>query len=291
MEQVIYADVLIFLNTVITFILLLTVKQFSGAETGAGRLILGSAVGGLYSLILLAPQMNFFLTLLTKTAIAVTITCISFKVTTFKKLFRSLLLFLGASFLYAGVMYTLSYVPGTGFLTVNNGYGYVNLSMTSLIFISVVLYGVISILKKRFFLPKEEDMIYDFTLTFRGREVSGKALLDSGNNVRDVYSEREVLIVSANLIEELTGMEVKNDVAEMTAQGLSVRLLPVKSLSSHKLLPAFTAEKAVVYDDGIRKEVKNPCVAVTQDILGGEKYRALIGNKFFERSDIACLQK
>ena len=60
MQQVIYVDVLIFLNTIITFIILLTTVEISGVSPKTFRLLTGSLLGGIFSLIILAPEMNVF---------------------------------------------------------------------------------------------------------------------------------------------------------------------------------------------------------------------------------------
>lgn len=278
MQHVIYADVLIFLNTVITFLLLLTVKQFTGAMTGAGRLTLASFAGGCYSLIILAPQMNVFLMLLTKAAMCVSIVFIAFKAKSLKKMAKCSLLFLAFSFLYAGIMYSLSFVLDSSYFSVNNGSVYFDLSVYSLIVISAVIYTVIWFLRKRFFTPSPEDMIYCADISYRENTVKVKALLDSGNSVRDIYTGKPVIILSSSSAESLTGQKLP----ELPGEGdIPLRLIPVNSLSSKKLLPAFTAEKAVIFCDNGDREIKAPCVAVTEDSLGGEKYQALISCDIF----------
>ncbi|MCH5198198.1 MAG: sigma-E processing peptidase SpoIIGA [Oscillospiraceae bacterium] len=278
MQQVIYADVLIFLNTVITFLLLLTVKQFTGASAGAGRLLIASFAGGVYSLIILAPKMNIFLMLAAKAAMCVSIVFIAFKAGSIRKMAKSALLFLAFSFLYAGIMYSLSCLFDTSFFSVNNGSVYFDLSVYSLIIISAVIYAVIRVLRKRFFTPSPEDMIYSADIFYRGSSVKVNALLDSGNSVKDIYTGKPVIILSAERAKCLTGVNLP----DVPGEGdIPIRLLPVNALSSKKLLPAFTADSAVIFCDSISREVKGPCVAVTDNELGGEKYQALISGDFF----------
>ena len=290
MQQVIYVDVLIVLNTVVTFILLLSVRQFSGCETGPARLIVASVVGGVYSLIILAPPMNLILTLLTKAAVGASITYIAFRTRKLRQMLRSLFLFLGMSLLYGGVLYAVT-LTGSGFVTYQNGFGYMELSLPGIVALCVALYLVILLLRKKVFRPKTDEAVYTVELFFRERCVRIPALLDTGNNLQDVYGGREVILLSASEAEALAGVPVTDDVEAMQAAGLSVRLLPVSALSAARLLPAFTADSAVVYDDARRTVVEAPCVAVTTDDLGGERYRALIGSAFFERREGLCLKK
>lgn len=287
MQQVIYVDVLIVLNTVITFILLLCVRQFTGCATGSGRLVAASLVGGVYSLIILAPPMNLFLTLLTKAAVGLSIAYIAFRATRLRHILRSGLLFLGMSFLFAGVLYAVT-LTGTNRLTYNNGFGYMELSLPALVALCVALYLVILLLRKKVFLAKEQDAVYRMELFYKENSFRGSALLDTGNGLRNAYSDSEVILLTEDAAKSLTGFRVTADVAKMSDLGLPVRLLPVKALSAEKLLPAFTAEKLIVYDEGVRREVQSPCVAVTDDPLGRERYQALLSGSFFERREYVC---
>ena len=73
MKQIIYVDVLVVLNTVVTFIMLLTTAAVTGVKNSVGRLLIGAVTGGLFSLILLAPEMSVPCVLLTKAAMAVSL--------------------------------------------------------------------------------------------------------------------------------------------------------------------------------------------------------------------------
>ena len=279
MQQVIYADVLIFINTVITFILLLSVKAFAGVRTEAGRMFLASLIGGVYSLIILAPKMHFLLLLLAKTGMCVSIVFIAFRVRSARKMLRCAVSFLIVSYLYAGVMYAFSYFFQNEFLVVNNGASYFQMRASSLIGITVLLYGVLLLLKKTVFRTKQSDLLYDITIVLGTREISVKALLDTGNSLRDVYTGKPVLILTAGKAESLIGVRVPFDYNEVFAGERTVcfRLLPVRTLNGEKVLPAFTAECVRISGAQTVSDRRNVCIAVTDHPLGQEKYQALIG--------------
>ena len=282
MQQVIYVDILVFLNTVVTFILLLTVRRFTGAPTSTGRLVLASFVGGIFSLVLLAPEMGLPAQIAVKTAVCVSITLLAFRICGVRLFLRTLALFLGVSFFYAGVIWGLTRLSDSAFLTYSNGYGYVDVSFTTLIVLSVLLYLVIVGLQKTVFRPKGDPTIFHLVLYFGDRVFEGNALWDSGNDVKDVYEGGDVVVLDRPSARLLTGIEISEDVGEMVSRGLRVRLLPVRSVNGEKLLPAFTADRAVVHNEVRSREVLRPCVAVSREALGGADYQALIGRRFFE---------
>lgn len=275
MLQVVYADELVFLNTVVNFVLLLTVRLFTGAETGTGRLVCASLAGGAYSLILLAPEMGWLPMLLTRTAMCVSLVFLAFRLRSLRSMMRCTLLFLGVSFLYAGVFFWLSRVAG-GFFTMRNGVGYFDPGLGLLLAGSVGLYYLIRWIRKTFFRFRSADMVYEMALTRDRTTVKTHALLDSGNHARDPFFHRPVIIVTESVAARLTGVREPSRFGTEETRDARFRLLPVSSVGEETLLPAFTADKAVLRRDGIVREVPSPCVAVTRDPLGGERYEALI---------------
>ncbi len=280
--QVIYADVLIFLNTVITFILLLTVKAFAATKAGPVRFALASFVGGVYSLIIFAPKIHFLLLLLARAAMCVSITFIAFHVRNIRMMLRCASLFLLISFLYAGIIYAFNYFFQSEFLIVNNGAAYFQMSAVSLILLSAAVYGVMFLLRRTLFRYRREDMIFDVSITFLQRDISVKALMDSGHSVRDAYTGKPVIILTAERASALTGLQPD---AELSAWAnadarLCFRLLPVHALGADQFLPAFLAEKVSIHGKDTTREFGRVCIAVTKDPLGKKRYQALISEDF-----------
>ena len=283
MKQVIYVDVLIFLNTVITFFLLITIKRFTCVKTSAPRLMIASAVGGVYSLILLAPKLNFFVMLLAKSAMGVSIVYIAFRSKKTFQLIKCIALFLIFSFLYAGVVFSVQSIFNTNYIIVKNGSVYFNVTVYSLIIISAFVYCAIWILQNKIFRIRNDDMIYDVVIHFAGREISVRALMDTGNSLRDIYTNQPVIILNEKQAKTLT-LQTIGPTPELleTAKkaGLPLRILPVHALSGNTLLPAFTADRAEIIGENTRKTFKSVCVAVTNDQMGLDKYQALINDAF-----------
>ena len=121
-------------------------------------------------------------------------------------------------------------------------------------------------------------MLHDLELGLGEKRVSARALLDSGNHVRDLYYGRPVIIVSepvaAGLLDRVPGLETPSADHAAAPQ---FRLLPASSVGGETLLPAFTADYAEVAGEETRRRIPSPCVAVARDALGGEKYAALLG--------------
>ena len=64
MKEVIYIDVLIAVNLFINYFLIISTAKFLHLKTQKSRLILGEILGGIYSLYILLPPTNFFVSLI-----------------------------------------------------------------------------------------------------------------------------------------------------------------------------------------------------------------------------------
>lgn len=281
MEHVIYADVLVFLNTAVTFMILLAVRDLVRTQTSVGRLIAGAFTGGVYSLIILAPPMNILYILLTRTVMGLTIILISFREKQPRRIIRILLIFFAATFSLAGITYCASgIVPGM--ITSNNGAGYIDISSGTLIIITVVCYLCVYFLRKKLFITVQRDNIYPVRITDGEKTVELCALYDSGNSLCDMYTGKPVIIISVEKARLIAG-RVLDDYYEkgfVTASGgeIKLRLLPAGTIAGDKLLPAFSVSKAEIECNGRNISVSSPTLAVSDKGFENGRYSALIND-------------
>ena len=276
----VYADVLVFLNTVLTFIILLSVKVFSGCNSTMLRITSASVIGGFYSLILLVPPLHLLILFISKAAVSILIISTAFALKRVNQIIKYGTLFFLVSYLYAGVIYAANLYFNSNYITVNNGTVYYNLSLYSLILISVAVYIVLLIIKKKILRYNHRDMIYDLTIHAKGKEIQLKALFDTGNSVKDIYFDLPVIIMNEKNIFMLFGeINMCEDTLSYLHKKVPVRLLPIASISGEAYLPAFTADRAVICGNTENRTFNNVCVALTKDPLGYEKYQALINER------------
>ena len=282
MKQIIYVDVLVVLNTVVTFIMLLTTAAVTGVKNSVGRLLIGAVTGGLFSLILLAPEMSVPCVLLTKAAMAVSLVCISFRIRDLKRFVISIILFLCTNLFYAGVMYGVDCFFSPRFISTKNGFSYFNIGTFGIIALCIAVYAAVKLIR-RFILPdSRKPHVYDIEIIGGGRSVRTKALLDTGNSVKDICGG-DVIIVDTDVACELTqcppGLFDALDSDCLTVvreRGFAVRLLPVEVLGDKKMLVSFSAEKAVIETETGDGIIHKPCIAVTDGSFEELGYDALL---------------
>ncbi len=284
MQTVIYIDVLVFINSIITFLILMTTSDIVKRYADSKHYVAGSFAGGLLSIAILLPEINLLLSVLLKASEAALIVRIAFGYGNIRRYAKAALSFVIVSLLYGGIIFSVNCLFLSDRIYGNNGYYYIDFSSTGLIIICFSVFVALRIIDRRFFRKHKTEIIYDIELFFSDRKVSCKALYDSGNSVRDRFTGKPVIIVSFSVLEGLfNGNEAQliNSILDgiiPTELPERIRLLPVRTLGNYRLLPAYSADKAVISNEDFSKTVLNPSIALSDDSFGGRKYSALINS-------------
>lgn len=238
--QVIYIDILIFTNIFQDFVLLLITKKALHLKTTYFRLISGSLLGGVASLIALLPPLNFLVSTIFKIVLAVILVLVSFGFHSKKQFIRSTATLFIITFLFNGALicFYLAIKPD-GMAIVNNTV-YFNISPLLLIILTFIIYFILSIYKKLF---KNYASNYETVIVTINSKYKIKCKVDSGCNVKEPFSGCNVIIIEENQIEE-----IKPETSKM-------RIIPFESLGGGGLIYGFKAEEVKINDKIISQEI------------------------------------
>ena len=282
MQVVVYVDVLIFMNAVITLILLLMTSEVFSVDAKKVNYILGSIVGGFFSLIIMAPEMGIWLTLITRIAICVVIILLTFRFQSIKMFFKCFFGFLFVSFVFAGIMFAISCYSNGKFIVYKNGYTYFNFSIITLIVCCAVSFLVIKVINRKLFLRHSDDLIFEINIEHNNKTVKTFAYFDSGNFVTDVFTGKSVIIVDVDELAQLFDVEVFMNIKNYLLKNKDyeipekMRLIPAKALGETKMIPAFTCDRVTVSDKNTIKIIERPVIGITYKMFEQFDYKALI---------------
>ena len=265
MKQVIYLDVLIFLNMIITFLLLLAAASVMKQYPAAKRMVLACIEGGVSSLIILAPEMGFALSLLVRLLISVIIVASAYKPKTLRLLAKQTAYFFTVNFIFAGVMLFASSLPGISIITYQNGTAYINLSFFSLIAASVICYCVTALLNRLSRHKGAHCQVHTAELSLGGRSVRCPAIADTGNALKDPYTGRSVIVADKSAISEILPESVNAYLEGNAAEG--IRLIPCRTVAGTSLLPCFRADTVTIKTDNGTVFAENEIIAVSNQRL------------------------
>ena len=271
MRRVIYADTLVLLNTLVTFLILLSVRALSSVRTSVKRLIAAAFIGGAASLSALLPDSNLLISFMLLILSGSVVVFTAFFVNNVVKLLRCFFLFILMTFTYGGFMFFLSYQFPTMFVY-RNGFGYFNLPFWSVLLITAAAYVSFQIIHKKCSIQRKTYR-YAIELTDNGKTVCGTALLDSGHNVTDCYTGRPVVIAKESIIRQLLSPQAVLELKQYgslkdttVAHTLSARCIPVRTVGGTVLLPAFTCGVVTIRNEEAYYRIERVTLACSDQL-------------------------
>lgn len=275
LKTVIYADILIVVNIILNYLLLRTSAAISGCSFKPIRFLISAGAGGIFSLIIFIENINPALNILIKILFLVLMVLIAFGTKSVKSFMKCFGAFFLANFAFAGIMLGITVAVSPDIAVYKNGIVYFDINIFTLTITAVICYAVLSLISRFSKSKVPQKSIFPIRITYGGKTVEGKALLDTGNTLCDCFSGRPAIITEKDFIALLCE---NTELTEMK----SFRLIPFTTIKNGGALPAFLADKAAVMDKGQWIETDNIYIAVTEKKIISGGYSALLGMPFFD---------
>ncbi len=265
MKQVIYIDVLVFLNMIITFLLLLTSSKMMKLFPTAGRMTLACILGGFSSLIILAPEMGLLLSLLTKLLFSLIIVSCAYNPKSLSAIAKETAYFFAVNFIFAGMMLFASSLPGISLVSYNNGAVYINFSFFSLIASCVICFGITCLLNKFSKHKGSHCEVFSAEIFVGKKSVRSAAIADTGNSLTDPYTGKNVIVSDKLTLAPVLPENIRQYLSDGICDG--IRLIPCKTVSGTSLLPCFKADRIIIKNENTNIEKKDSLIAVSNEKL------------------------
>ena len=252
----VYLDLVMVLNFLVDFMLLLGTNRLSGYPLGLQRCAAAALVGSVYSGACLLPGFRFLGNLLWRTVSLGLMGTVAFGCS--RSAVKRTAVFVLLSMALGGLVLSLG----------RNDFGALTLAAFLCFGLCRFCFG--NTIGSREYVP--------LTITHNGRTASIIALQDSGNTLRDPVSGEQVLVVSADVGQRLTGLTPEQlrhpleTLAQRPVPGL--RLIPYKAVGqSGGFLLGLRMEQIKVDN-----QLTDAVVAFAAEDFGrGEVYQALTG--------------
>lgn len=282
-------DILIAVNLLVNYFLLLATARVCRSLAKRWRLLVAAGFGAVYSLVIFADSLPLFLLTLSKFAVAVLMICMAFGYGGLRIYLGRVAAFFVLSSVFAGIMSFVQMNFSPVNMRYHNGVAYFNISILTLVFMTVLCYTVIRLVSHFLQSRPAEEYRLGVTIEVDGNQVFAEAMMDSGNNLTDLFLSVPVIVCEYKAVEPLLPADVR-DVYANGAEGSSAeriaassfssrfRLIPVDTIGSSGLLPAFRPDNVVLEASGRRKNVRDVLIAVCNKRLPEGTYQALVGN-------------
>ncbi len=284
----VYADVLVALNTMLTYILIVASRVICKIPTNKWAVAVSSVVGGFSSLVIFYEDASVFFSVFYKITTGAVIVFLAFLPWKLKKFIKVFLSFFCVSFLFGGAMYAIEFTVNPGNIMYCNGTVYFDMSISYLVGCILSIYGVFVLAD--YLITKQNIKCgkCELEITYRNTTVKMTALVDTGNSLVDGMSGKPVIVAELKAASPLFSREemlfFKTDSYENVPESLNktIRLIPCKAITGETLLRAFVPSCVKIKTEKNAYTTSFCTVAVINSELSQGEYRALLNNIIFE---------
>lgn len=213
--MIVYLDVIFVLNFIIDFLLLYLTARFAGSNVIVPRLLAGSIIGALYTVLLFFPPLSFLYTFVIKLLFSVVMIMVTFGFRRWLYLLRHLALFYFVSFIAGGGMFALHYFWQDS-ISILSGVALIQTKgVVHPVTITVILLGIplvwwISRNSHRMIgnAKRLGQLLGSVRIEVAGRSLDCIGLVDTGNRLYEPITRIPVMIIELACIKEVLPPEV-----------------------------------------------------------------------------------
>ncbi|NLJ15726.1 MAG: sigma-E processing peptidase SpoIIGA [Clostridiales bacterium] len=273
--MVVYLDVLIILNFYIIYFLLRAVCILTHQKIKTSRILAGSALGSLTSLIILLPSLSIPLLIIIKSFCGAFIIFIAFGFSNIKAFLKQLIFFMIINFIVAGITTMIQQnISDKRFITIN-GIIYVDISITMIVISTIVAYFAVKIITYIIDFKANSTTKYSVTIKTETGEKTLKAISDTGNSLVDIYTGKPIIICSNKILDiSPSGIFDYFNKDEINAINKGIKLIPANSIGGRSIIPAFMPEKIIIKSDFESKAV-DALIGVTESDTLNNEYQCI----------------
>lgn len=231
----IYIDIILIINFIIDLLLLLSVSFLLKRRASLTRIIISSSIGSLSTLLLFVIHNNFLL-LIYKLLISIIMIIITFKYNNFHYFKDNLIYLYIISIILGGTIYLIN----NQISSINNGLIFTSNNLKINLFLLIIITPIIiyKYLKTTKNYQITYSNYYDIDIYYNDLCIKGTAFLDTGNNLKDPYFKRPIILINKELINE----------------PVKTFLVPYSVVNNQKgLLEVFSPKKIIVNNKKCKK--------------------------------------
>ncbi len=289
----IYIDVVLIENLLMNYIILFATAIILKLQVKQIRLITGSLVGAIYTIISYVSGLKIYSNFFLKLILSIIIIYISFNPKSLKKLLKFTLIFYLTSFVFGGAAFALIYVVKPQELLKNNGL-ILNSKSLRVIFISAIIAFIVIIIGFKIVKNKisAKDMYCDIEIKINNKKIQTKAMIDTGNFLKEPITNTPVIVVEHTLLYECIPKEILNHIEDILGGDFSeipdsvrkeyiskLKVIPFSSLGKQNgILLGMKPEGVIIKNEEEEKENNNVIIGIyNKSLTKRGEYRALLG--------------
>lgn len=294
----IYIDVVLIENLIMNYIILLATGLILKIKIKHIRLIIGSLLGAIYTIIGYIGILEIYSSFILKIILSIMIVYIAYYPQTLKKMWKELLFFYLTSFVFGGVAFSLIYIVKPQEIIMKNGLFLGTYPLKTVILGAIVAFVIIitafKIIKSKI---SKKDLICEITVEIEGKKIITKALIDTGNMLKEPITNTPVVVIERTLLYDVIPKEILNHLEEIIGGDFKeipeeiknkyvskLKLIPYSSLGKQNgMLLGIKAKKLIIVKGEEKEKIEKENIILgiyDKSLTKKGEYRAIIGMEF-----------
>ena len=261
------------------------------------RIILSSLIGSVYAVIVYLNILSIYSNLFAKIILSIVMVYVAFNPKNAKVLLKQILIFYLVSFIFGGCTFALIYFIKPENVKMKNGV-FVGIYPLKIGLVAGVIAFVATQIAFKINKSKlnNKNTFFNIQLYYKNQSITVKALLDSGNMLKDPISQASVIIVERESLSKIIPEKVldyigniiggdetedKQDIQEYLSK---IRMVPFMSLGKENgMLVGIRLDKIKIETEDIDIQKENIIAGIYEKkFTKDNKYNALIGLNLLE---------
>ena len=294
----IYVDVVLIENLIMNYIILLATGLILKIKIKHIRLIIGSLLGAIYTIIGYIGILEIYSSFILKIILSIMIVYIAYYPQTLKKMWKELLFFYLTSFVFGGVAFSLIYIVKPQEIIMKNGLFLGTYPLKTVILGAIVAFVIIitafKIIKSKI---SKKDLICEITVEIEDKKIITKALIDTGNMLKEPITNTPVVVIERTLLYDVIPKEILNHLEEIIGGDFKeipeeiknkyvskLKLIPYSSLGKQNgMLLGIKAKKLIIVKGEEKEKIEKENIILgiyDKSLTKKGEYRAIIGMEF-----------
>ena len=272
----IYIDVVLIENLIMNYIILFATAIILKLKIKHIRLILASLIGAVYSILSYMSLLEMYSSIILKIILSIIIVYVAFYPPKVNQLWKDLLIFYLTSFVFGGAAFSLIYIIKPQEILMKNGL-FLGIYPLKTIILGAILAFIIIITAFKIVKSKisKKDMICEIEIKLNEQEIKTKAMIDTGNLLKDPLTNTPVIVIEHTLLYDCMPKEILNNLEQIL--GGELEKIPEeirnKYISKLKLIPFSSLGK----QNGMLLGIKSEYVNIIQKDKTSKKENVIIG--------------
>lgn len=294
----IYIDIVFFENLIMNSIILIATGIILKQKLNWIRILLASSLGAIYSILSYISELKIYSNLILKIILSILIIYIAYNPQTIKKLWKSILIFYLTSFVFGGAAFAFIYIVKPQEILMKNGLFLVTYPLKTVILAAVIafilLLAAFTIVKNKI---SKKDMFCDVEVELNAKTVETKAMIDTGNLLKEPITNTPVIVMEHTLLYECIPREILDNLEnilggdfgkipeEIKKEYISrLKLIPFSSLGKQNgMLVGIKADALRIMEEEQEYKKGNVIIGIyNKSLTKRGEYRALIGLELLE---------